>query len=112
MVAQAIEKREWAKLYSLYPEEYREKCPFTDFAGMMIFGVMFLGLSDGMSVTVRSTRIDGDEAYVDYRWEQDGVELTLGEDTGEPAFVWTDGVWVSYVSPEDLAEENPCSLDS
>ena len=110
--AKAFEDREWATLYALQHKEYREKCAFGEFVGMMFFAVAFIGLSEDTTVTVISMRIEGDEAWVDMLWEQDGVELDFGDDNANPAFVWQDGRWWGYVSPEEMAKENLCDLST
>ena len=44
--------------------------------------------------------------------EKDGVQIELDDDGDEESdFIWRDGKWTIYVSPEELAKENPCSLD-
>ena len=112
-LANAFVNREWILMHSLYPDEFRAKCSSTDFAGVMTFFWSFLGVPEDITAVVDDLRVDGNKAWVDIRFEKDGVEIEIGEDSAEdePAFVWEDGQWVIYVLPEDLAEEDPCSLD-
>ena len=59
---------------------------------------------------VDEVRVDGDQGWVTSHFEHDGEEIDIGAEE-EPTFEWQDSEWVSYVSPEEMAEENPCSLD-
>ena len=83
-----------------------------DFAVMMNFALSFLGMPDDFTVVIDGVRVDGDLGWIESRWEANGktVDFGDGEQGGEPGFVWQDGKWVSFVSPEELAEDEPCSL--
>ena len=111
--ASAFSAQEWAKLYTMYPDDYRAKCPLTDFAGRLAFGMAFLGVGDGLDAVAENVRVEGDQGWFDLRLQLDGEDLNLGDDSGdpEPAFTWEDEKWVAYVSPEDRAKDNPCSLE-
>ena len=111
----AMVKREWAFVHAFFPDEFRAKCSLGDFAALMTFGWAFLGIPEDSSYVLDGVRIDGDNGWIDSHLEKDGVSFDLDDDEGvtdeEPEWVWQDSKWVVYVSPEDLAEENPCSLD-
>ena len=111
----AFARREWAIAHTLYPNEFRAKCSLSDFAALMTFGWAFLGIPEDSSYVLDGVRIDGDNGWIDSHWEKDGVPFDLDDDEGvtdeEPEWVWQDSKWVVYVSPEELAKENPCSLD-
>ena len=111
----AFARREWAIVHALYPDEFRAKCSLGDFAALITFGSAFLGIPEDSSYVLDGMRIDGDNGWIDSHWEKDGVSFDLDDDEGitdeEPEWVWQDSKWVAYISPEDLAEENPCSLE-
>ena len=111
--ANALGKREWALVHALYPDEFKVKCSAGDFAALMTFAWGFMGVPEGTTVVLEEVRADGDQGWVEARFEKDGVEIELGEETSddEPSFVWEDGKWVLFVSPEELAKDDPCSLD-
>ncbi len=108
----AMAKREWAFVHALYPDEFKAKCSLGDFAGLMTFAWAFSGIPEGVAYVVEGVTIDGDQGRVESYFEKDGVQIELDDDGDEePDFIWQDSKWVAYVSPEDLAEEDPCSLD-
>ncbi len=111
----ALAKREWALLRSFYPDEYKANCSLEDFTVLLTFAWSFWGMPEGASFVLDGVRIDGDNGWTDSHWEKDGVPFDLDDDEGvtdeEPGWVWQDSKWVVYVSPEVLAEENPCSLE-
>ena len=113
ILVNAFVNQEWILMHGLYPDEFKAKCSATEFAGVMTFFWSFLGVPEDINAVVEDVRVDGNNAWVDIRFEKDGVEIEIGEDSAEdePAFVWEDGRWVIYVLPEDLAEDDPCSLD-
>ena len=100
-------------MHALYPEEFKAKCSATDFAGVMTFAWGFLGVPEDVTAVIEDIRSDNNQAWVKIRFEKDGVEIELGEENTEddPTFIWEDGRWVTYVSPEDLALDEPCSLE-
>ena len=111
--ANALAKREWILVHALYPDEFKVKCSGGDFAALMTFVWEFAGFPEGMTVVLEEVRVDGDQGWVEARFEKNGVEIELGEESAddEPSFIWKDGKWVYFVSPEELAKDNPCSLD-
>ena len=108
----AMAKREWAFVHALYPDEFKAKCSLGDFAGLMTFAWAFSGIPEGVAYVVEGVTVDGDQGRVESYFEKDGVQIELDDDGDEePDFIWRDGKWTVHVSPEDLAEEDPCSLD-
>ena len=106
-----IAEKDWATLYLSHPEEYRAKCPAPDFLKMWTFIEVFGEMPDGLTFTLHRVWIEGDLGYGDGEWDKDGV--IWGEDAGEdrdPLFEWVDGAWVMYISPEEMAKENPCEI--
>ena len=63
---------------------------------------------DGAEYVHKSTRIEGDFAYIDSDFVKAGVSLGLSDDPDVPSFVWRDGRWQGYMSEEELADEAPC----
>ena len=109
----ALAKREWLLAHALYPDEFKAKCSGGEFAALMTYAWGFLGIPENVTFVLEEVRVDGDEGWVEARFEKDGVEIKLGEKSvdDEPSFIWKDGKWVYFVSPEELAKDNPCSLD-
>ena len=108
----AMAKREWAFVHALHPDEFKAKCTWNDYAGMMTFVWAFAGIPEGVAYVVKGVTVDGDQRRVQAYLEKDGVQIELDDDGDEePDFIWRDGKWTVHVSPEDLAEEDPCSLD-
>ncbi len=108
----AMAKREWASVYALSPDNFKAKCSLGDFAGLMTFGWAFLGIPEDSSYVIEEVSVDGDDGRVASYFEKDGVQIEFDDDGDiEPDAIWRDGEWIFYQSPEDLAEEDPCSLD-
>ena len=108
----AMAKREWAIVHTLYPDEFRAKCSLGEFAAMTAFVVAFAGIPEDITYVFESARVEGNHGYIDSHFAKDGLEIDLGgEEETDPHALWQDGKWTFYVSPEDLAEENPCSLE-
>ena len=107
--ALAFEEGHWLVLYARYPDEFKEKCTSSDFAFVMMFALSLWGMPDDFSASVETVRIEGDQGWVDIRFEKDGLELEIEEDD-TPSYLWRDGEWVAYVSPEDMLEDKPCDL--
>lgn len=111
--AQAWVKGEWLTVHALYPDEFKAKCSGSDFAAMMLFAMSFNGMPEGATATVDNVRVEGDKGFADIRFSKDGLELDVfDEDTDDetPVFLWKDNRWISYVSPEQMAEDKPCEL--
>ena len=105
-------KGEWAFTYGLESEEFQESCTLNDYVALMTFVWAFYGVPEGSTYVLDGVRIEGDHGWVDSHLEKDGVRMDLDTDGDfEPEVVWRDGAWVFYLSPEDLAKENLCSLD-
>ena len=109
----AFARREWAIVHALYPDEFRAKCSLGEFATMAAFLVAFAGIPEDITYVVESVRVEGDHGYIESRYAKDGLEIDFGEENeADPNALWQDGEWTVYVSPNELAEEKPCSLDS
>ena len=107
--AHALENRQWAALYSLQPDEYKEKCPLEAFGFMMSFGLYLVGIPEDAAWVIDGVSVDGNEGWLEVHLEQDGRTLDIGTDAEPvPSFVWQDGKWVGYLSPETMAMDNPC----
>ena len=79
---------------------------------MTAFVVAFAGIPEGVTYVVKGVTVDGDQGRVQAYLEKDGVQIELDDDGDEESdFIWRDGKWTIYVSPEELAKEKPCSLD-
>ena len=112
LTGDAIARREWAIVHPLYPDEFRAKCSLGEFAAMTAFVVAFAGIPEDITYVFESARVEGNHGYIDSHFAKDGLEIDLGgEEETDPHALWRDGKWTFYVSPEDLAEEDPCSLD-
>ena len=110
----ALANREWAFLYAFFPDEFKAKCTGIDFAALMNFFWAFAGIPEGVTFVLEEVRVKGDQGWVEGRIEKDGVEIDFFDDDGddEPDSIWQGDKWTIYQSPEELAEEDPCSLDS
>ena len=109
----AFARREWAIVHALYPDEFRAKCSLGEFAAMTAFLVAFAGIPEDITYVFESARVEGNHGYIDSHYAKDGLEIDFGgEEETDPHALWQDGEWTVYVSPEELAEEKPCSLDS
>ena len=76
---------------------------------MMLRNSAFLSL-EGAEYIRKTTRIEGDFAYIESDFVRDGAILT-SNDTDEPGYVWRNGGWQGYMSEVALAEEAPCALN-
>ena len=93
-----------------FPEAYREKCPYGDFAGLWSFVLSFMGMPEDATVTDEDAHLDGNFGWFEFRFHYAGEELDLGTDNAEPDFEWDGERWWAYVSEEDMAKEEPCTL--
>ena len=108
----AFARREWAIVHALYPDEFRAKCSLGEFAAMTAFLFAFAGIPEDITYVFESARVEGNHGYIDSHYAKDGLEIDLGgEEEADPHALWRDGEWTVYQSPEDLAEEDPCSFD-
>ena len=90
----ASAKGEWAFTYGLESEEFQERCTLNDYVALMTVAWAFYGVPEGSTYML------------------DGVRMNLDTDGDvEPEVIWRDGAWSFYVSTQDLAKENLCSLD-
>ena len=112
--AEAFAAGEWAVVHAMYPKDYKDRCPFGDFIGLITFAKVFLGIPDDMTANVESVRVEGDLGWADIRYEKDGVELDFDTDENpdRPDFAWDGSRWFPYQSPEEMSEEEPCALES
>ena len=61
---------------------------------------------------LEGVRVWGDYGWIDSHCEKAGVPIGIGNvEQSDPVYVWRDGGWMLYVSPRELARDNPCSLD-
>ena len=115
LTGDALANREWAFLYAFLPDEFKAKCTGPDFAALTIWAWEFAGIPEGVTYVLEEVRVNGDQGWVKGRIEKDGVEIDFfdfdddGDD--EPNWIWQGDKWTLYQSPEQLAEEDPCSLD-
>ena len=108
----AAVKNEWAFSYALQAEEFQERCTLNDYVALMTVAWAFYGVPEGSLYVLDGVRIEGDHGWIDSHLEKDGVRMDLDTDGDfEPEVIWRDGAWAFYLSPEDLAKENLCSLD-
>ena len=115
ILANAFVNQEWVLIYGLLPEEFKANCSEMDFDAMMTLGWESPpGVPEGITAVIEEVRSDDNQAWVIIRFEKDGIDIGIGVDSlgNEPTFVWEDGKWLVYVSPEGMAGENPCDLDS
>ncbi len=94
--------------YTFYAADYRERCPFDDFLGLVLFTEAFLGDISEAEVTAESIRFEGERAFVDIRFELNGVDLSGDDEEDEYPDYWIleEGEWKS--TSDDPA---PCELD-
>ena len=97
-------------MYAHYPSEFRAKCEVVEFSGLMVFAISFLGSLDDVEFAPGEPRIDGDLAWTTGDLVRDGVALEFRPPGDDPNFVWRDGTWGVFVTAEELARDNPCSL--
>ena len=108
----AAVKNEWAFSYPLQAEEFQERCTLNDYVALMTIVWALYGVPEGSTYVLDGVRIEGDYGWIDSHLEKDGVRMNLDTDGDiEPEVVWRDGAWVFYLSPENMAKENLCSLD-
>ena len=112
----AIAKQEWALAHALYPDEFKRKCPQLEFATLMTFVWDFAGYPEDLEYRVDDLQIDGDDGWVDSSYLKDGLIIDIlpsdDEEDHGPWAVWVDGEWSIYMSPDDLAADEPCSLET
>lgn len=105
-------KGEWAFTYRLKSEEFQERCTLNDYVALMTVAWAFYGVPEGSTYVLDGVRIEGDYGWIDSHLENDAVRMNLDTDGDvEPEVIWRDGAWVFYLSPQDMAKENLCSLD-
>ena len=115
-MGEATASGDWLMIHSFYPDEYKTKCTSDEFIGIIFFA-QALGVipkTDGITYVLEDVSIDGDDGMVNSHFEKHGIEVELfgdqGSENDEPGFVWQDGRWVSFVSPEEMAKDNPCEV--
>lgn len=94
--------------YTFFAADYRERCPFNDYLGVVLFAGAFLGDISEAEATVEGIRFEGERAFVDTRIELNGVDL-LGDDEEEEYpdyWILEEGEWKSTSD-----EPAPCELD-
>ena len=104
---QAFIDGDTALSYTFFAADYRERCPFGDYLGTVLFTEAFLGDISGAEATVVGIRFEGEQAFVDTGIELNGVDL-LGdgeEDEYPDYWILEDGEWKS--TSDDPA---PCEL--
>ena len=110
-INEVIATREWAKLYDMYSDEFKEACSSKEFVDHTAYLVIRIhnGL-DGLYTAVQFGRIEGDKAWLDWVYEieveepLEGVARSLHRVTStpiDPAFTWTGGEWIYYISPDE-----------
>ena len=108
----ATVRGEWAFSYGLQSEEFQERCTLNDYVALLTVAWAFYGVPEGSTYVLDGVRIEGDYGWIDAHFEKDGVEMNLDtDDDVEPEVIWRDGAWAFYLSPQDMAKENLCSLD-
>ena len=105
-------RNEWAFAYALQSEEFQARCTLNDYVALMTVTWAIYGVPEGSTYVLDGVRIEGDYGWIDSHLEKDGVSMDLDTDGDvEPEVIWRNGAWDFYVSPQDLAKDNLCSLD-
>lgn len=106
--AQAVIDGDTAISYTFQAAGYRERCPFGDYLGMMLFVEAFLGDISEAEATVEGIRFEGERAFADIQLELNGAGLFGDDDEDEYPDFWIleDGEWKST-----SADPAPCELD-
>ena len=111
LLGNTVAEKDWATLYLSYPQDFRAKCPAPDFLQMWVFIEVFGEMPDGLTFTLHRVWIEGEYGYVDAEWVKDGVAWGFDEEgEPDPSFVWVDSAWAVYVSPEEMAKDDPCEI--
>ena len=108
--------RDWASVHSTYSDDFRSKCPVSEFAEWVAFlNDNAIGVPEGATYVLDSVMIEGDYGWVNSYFVKDGRQIFHDEDqnmANEPAeAVWRNSKWGTITSPELLAQEQPCSLE-
>ncbi len=64
LTGDAIARREWAIVHTLYPDEFRAKCSLGEFAAMTAFVVAFAGIPEDITYVFESARVEGNHGYI------------------------------------------------
>ena len=106
-----LAEKDWGALYLAYPQDYRAKCPISDFFNLWWFIEVITEMPDGLTFNLQRAWIDGHYGYTEWTLVKDGVEWEDGIEIEEwPSFVWIDGEWTAFVSREEWAMDNPCEI--
>jgi hypothetical protein len=86
-----------ARFYTFSSSEFRDKCPFVDFVGVLTRSKAFLGDISEAEVVVDDVRIEESRGFVDSHIELDGVEIISSDDEDHFPDYWIveDGEWKS-----------------
>ena len=113
----AFAMRDWATVYSPYPNEFKNKCSVSEFAEWASFvnDNDPNGIPQGATYVLEGVIIEGDYGWVNSHFVKDGRQIYHDADQytmNEPAeVVWTGERWENIIPPEFLAQERPCSLE-
>ena len=85
------------KTYSYFADDFKDKCPLDDFAGLVALVKVFLGdvKDDDIEVEITGIRYEGGKAFVDSTGTINGDELSPDDDDEEYPEYWVrqDGDW-------------------
>ena len=113
----AVAMQDWATVYKAYPDEFKAKCPLSEYASYVDFinDASEYGIPEGATYVIDDVRIQGDYGWVYSHFVKDGRQIfhdTNEHASNEPAeAVWLDGEWELVTDPEFLEMERPCSLE-
>lgn len=105
---QSLLDREYARMYSYFHEDYKEKCPEDDWLALAFWLVAFVPEITEAEFQLDDVRIDEDgRGYLSGDYYLDGRPLGFDEEDSESEY-WTfeDGKW--WVHSD---EEDPCNTD-
>jgi len=108
--ANAIAEGEAATAYKHVDESFKDKCPFSDFTGALLFGRAFFGEEfANAEYRVSTVHIDGDRATIegDFYLEDEPLHWDEAEDDYPNYWLWSEGKWRTATDDPD-----PCGLSS
>ena len=85
---QAYIRGDAAQSYTYLAADYRERCPYDDYLGLLLFAGLFLGDISEAEASVEGIRFEGEQAFVDTRIELNGVDLFGYDEEDEYPDYW------------------------
>ena len=112
---QALIASDWSMVYSSFSEEYKAKCPESDYMERANYLDSIESIS-GSEFVFEGVEVEENGAWFRAHLSKDGVRTSEyfgrfpGGEEVPPHAVWEDGRWIIQVNPETLSLEEPCAL--